>query len=489
MEVLVLVPDHVRGWHLAVVDALASSGVGVRLERAGHESLGRDVEALLRWERRLHGLTTPYADLVPPGAAATSAAGSHPDLCLDLSGAPVSSGCWTVTFDDGTGESAAARSLLAGRFPVVRVLDGGGRIVAEGRPGCELPGVAASALDGVLAGTVELVAAALAGNRLRLPAESAGPATPALPTPLRSPSAQARRAVAGSAARRVYRILYRSPHWRVGWRFTDGPGVLERGRLPDDGWRVLPDDGRHFYADPFPIVVDGRTHLFVEDFDHRLGRGVISAVEFDGAGPIGTPRPVLQHEQHLSYPFVLECQGEVWMMPETSAAGTVELYRATDFPDRWELAQVLLRDVDASDATPFRHEGRWWLSATVRRGGSCSDALHLWYADDLVGPWKPHERNPVLVDIASARPAGRPARHAGRLLRPAQDGRAGYGGALAVAEVVDLDPGTFTQRVVARVSPGGSWPGTRLHTVNRAGNLEVVDGSARSPRLRVRRRP
>jgi hypothetical protein len=61
------------------------------------------------------------------------------------------------------------------------------------------------------------------------------------------------------------------------------------------------DDRRRFYADPFPIVKDGRTYLFVEDFEHRLGRGVISAVAFDDSGPVGNPRPVLETEFHLSY--------------------------------------------------------------------------------------------------------------------------------------------------------------------------------------------
>ncbi len=32
--------------------------------------------------------------------------------------------------------------------------------------------------------------------------------------------------------------------------------------------------------------------LFVEDFDHRCGYGVIAVVEFDSKGPIGNPRPV-----------------------------------------------------------------------------------------------------------------------------------------------------------------------------------------------------
>ena len=136
--------------------------------------------------------------------------------------------------------------------------------------------------------------------------------------------------------------------------------------------------------------------------------------------------------------------------------------------------------------TPFVHDGRWWLAATVRQGGSFSDGLHLWSAPDLRGPWRPHPGNPVLVDIASARPAGRVVLRDGRLLRPTQDGRAGYGAALTLTEITRLDEAAFEQRVVAHLGPGESWPGRRLHTLNRAGNLEVIDGSGMSPRLRRR---
>lgn len=485
MEVELVVAAPGRAWHRDLVDALAAVGVHAHLlVDAGGGTWSRDVDTLVRRDRRLNRLPAGGADLAP---GAPSRRLQVADVRVDLTGRALRRHRWSVTYDGVPGEAAAARAVLANRFPVVRVVDDGGRTLTEGRPGSELPGIAAAALDGVLAGTVQLVVAAVTGRRLTLPDDPTLHA-PGGETPLRTPAARARRAVATTAVRGIYRTLYRSPHWRVGWRFVDGPGVLGTGRLPESGWHELPDDGHHFYADPFPVVVGGRRHLFVEDFDHRVGRGVISVVEVDGRGPVGTPRPVLEHAVHLSYPCVLEAGDELWMVPETSAAGTVELYRAVDYPERWELAQVLLRDVDASDATPFRWDGRWWLAATVRSGGSCSDALHLWYADDLLGPWKPHDRNPVLVDIASARPAGRPAWHDGRLLRPVQDGRTGYGGALAVAEITELGPSSFTQRIVARLEPGGAWPGSRLHTLNRAGDLEVVDGSARSPRLRPGRR-
>jgi hypothetical protein len=283
---------------------------------------------------------------------------------------------------------------------------------------------------------------------------------------------------------RLYRLCFYAPQWRVGWRFVDGPGIIELGRLPDGGWRDLPDDRRHFYADPFPVVRDGRTFVFVEDFAHRLGRGVISAVEFDSSGPVGTPRPVLDTGSHASYPFVFEHRGEMWMIPETTDTETIDLYRAAVFPDGWVKEATLLSGIAASDATLFEHDGRWWMFATVRDGGgSYSDVLHAWWARDPFGPWQAHARNPILVDITCARPGGRVVDRAGKLIRPVQDCSRTYGGALGLAEIRRLDEDRFEQHVETVLQPGPLWPESRLHTLNRAGRLECIDGSRFAPKL------
>jgi hypothetical protein len=489
VEVRLSVID-LRGWHVELAHALARlADTRVRARWFDPPSPPvRDLDRLLDLERRIHHLA--------PGGSARAQPHRLADLdalprdgdrliVLDLTGSPdADTSGWSIRFDGAVGEVAAAGALLAGRFPLVEVIDASGQVITSGRPGSERPGITVAALDDVLDGCISLVVAAVQGSPLFLPPPLVRPDSPAP----RSPGRQALHAVAGTAVRRAYQALYRSPHWRVGWRFVDGAGLLESPGRATSGWHDLPDDGYHFYADPFPIEVDGRTFLFVEDYDHRVGRGVISVVEFDDRAPLGTPTVALTHEVHLSYPFVLEDQGELWMIPETSAARTVELYRATAFPLGWTLDSVLLRDVDASDVTPFRHQGRWWLSATVRRRGSCSDALHLWYADRLRGPWTPHEHNPVVLDITSARPAGRVVERDGHLLRPAQDGTGGYGSAVTLTEILHLDPGRYEQRSVARLAAGRGWAGRRLHTVNRAGRLEVIDGSARSPRFPVPRR-
>ena len=123
------------------------------------------------------------------------------------------------------------------------------------------------------------------------------------------------------------------------------------------------------------------------------------------------------------------------------------------------------------------------MFATVRAGGSFSGALHFWSAPDLLGPWQPHRRNPVLVDIATARPGGRIVRRDRRLIRPFQDCTDGYGAALGLAEITRFTDEAFAQQVQVVLRPGPKWPGRRLHTLNRAGRLECIHGSATARRF------
>jgi hypothetical protein len=64
-----------------------------------------------------------------------------------------------------------------------------------------------------------------------------------------------------------------------------------------------------------------------------------------------------------------------------------------------------------------------------------------------------------------------------------QDCSRTYGGALGLAEIRRLDADGFEQHVEAVLQPGLSWPGHRLHTLNRAGRLECIDGSRLAPKL------
>ncbi len=78
--------------------------------------------------------------------------------------------------------------------------------------------------------------------------------------------------------------------------------------------------------------MEGRTFVFFEDLDHRAGKAVISAIEFDATGPKGDVIRVLEEPWHLSYPFLIEDGGELWMIPESFGNNDVALYKCIEFP-------------------------------------------------------------------------------------------------------------------------------------------------------------
>ena len=195
-------------------------------------------------------------------------------------------------------------------------------------------------------------------------------------------------------------------------------------------------------------------------------------------------KPCLEEAYHLSYPFLIEHEGETYMIPETSGNRDVALYKAKDFPLGWERHKVILEDIDAADVTVTKWDGRWWIFCVTRDGaGGYSDCLSIFHADDLLGPWQPHAQNPVLIDTASARPAGNFVQTDGKLFRPVQNCTKSYGAELALVEVTDLTPETYAQEVRANLGPNDHWPGRKLHTLNRAGKLEVIDGAILRPRF------
>ena len=94
--------------------------------------------------------------------------------------------------------------------------------------------------------------------------------------------------------------------------------------------------------------------MFCEEFPYATGKGVISVFALDEAGNPGPTRVVLERPYHLSYPVVFRHEGQIFMMPESSANRTLEIYRAEHFPFRWTLDRVVLSDIELADATRLR---------------------------------------------------------------------------------------------------------------------------------------
>jgi hypothetical protein len=227
-------------------------------------------------------------------------------------------------------------------------------------------------------------------------------------------------------------------------------------------------------------------HLFFEYFSHdaRLGSIWVVLVDASGRG-VGTPRPVLERDYHLSYPFVFRHGRDVFMIPESAENRTVDLYRARRFPDEWQLEETLFSGLRAVDSTVYEADGRLWLFANIApEGASLDDDLHLFSGTKVTGPWQPHRANPIVATVRTARPAGRLFRDGQRLIRPSQDCSGSYGGAIVLNRVDVLSTREYRETVIGRVEPTWQPKLSGTHTLNVLDSLEAIDGRRLCPRVR-----
>jgi hypothetical protein len=251
--------------------------------------------------------------------------------------------------------------------------------------------------------------------------------------------------------------------------------------------RVIPNPPGRYLADPFPIEVDGRHYVFFEDYGYRARRGIISVSELRPDGTCSSPRPALEREYHLSYPFVFSYGGKLYMIPETGDARRVELFEAIDFPRGWKLDRILLDNLPARDTTLYFEHGLIWLFTSVPGCPGDAGELSLYWARSLRGPWQQHPQDPLITDPATSRPAGRLFRHRGALLRPSQDCHERYGHAIVLNEVEVLTTTHYRETPVGRIEP--NWmPGIEgTHTYTFDSRYQCLDAYRRVPRIQLRR--
>ena len=244
-------------------------------------------------------------------------------------------------------------------------------------------------------------------------------------------------------------------------------------------------------ADPFVIQRNGFWYVFFELFLCNTPNAVIGAARSKNLRdwePIG---PVLDQPHHLSYPFVFEHGGQVYMMPESKSVKRVDLYRAVEFPNRWVFEKTLLRG-PYMDCSLVKHRGGYWMFAGWR-----SYFLRLFYATNPLGPWKRHWL-PIAKSYckASTRPGGRPIQWNDQLIRFAQDNTDYYGQQLRAWQVTRMnrlwysEVPLFDKPILQGAGSDRVWNGRCMHHIdpflfqsseNGNGALEIValvDGCA-----------
>jgi hypothetical protein len=230
------------------------------------------------------------------------------------------------------------------------------------------------------------------------------------------------------------------------WLLDPHPAALRKLMPPND----------RTWADPFLWKRGEDWFIFCEEWIFGNPHGHIAVMQLARDGRELSPsKPVLVQEHHLSYPFLFEHQGSLYMMPEAGAGRALKVYECEEFPFHWRQKATLMRDIEYADATMLEHQGRWWLLVTIKRGVFAlnRDLFAFWAGSPLAEQWTPHPANPVVRGLKRARPGGRMFELGGKLYRPSQNCLVRYGHSLNINEILRLDPKRYEERLVTEVRP------------------------------------
>jgi hypothetical protein len=211
-----------------------------------------------------------------------------------------------------------------------------------------------------------------------------------------------------------------------------------------------------YEADPFIFKKNGRTFLFFELYDYE--KGILAARELYPDGTYSKPKIVLEKPYHISFPSVIEIDGDIYMTPEEVLSGTLNIYRAKQFPYEWEL---LTEVAEGRYADPIlqRHNGFFYIYTT-----EADNVLKVFRSHSLFGPWDvdTHSRD-------SMRNAGLPFKENGVMIRPVQECFKHYGRAIHFQRMTDFQN-------IRSIEPDWYPELTGTHTFNFNDEYVVLDG-------------
>lgn len=230
---------------------------------------------------------------------------------------------------------------------------------------------------------------------------------------------------------------------------------------------------RRWYADPFILDVSEKNiSLLVEEKTYSIGRGRIAKLIIDRkTRTLIEEKIILDLPYHLSFPIILRYGGKVYIYPENSRSGKLNIYKYNLNDDSVTFVDTLSEEplTDAVIVTFFDKP----LIFTTKHPESNGHILSIYSSNEIIGVYE--KVNELAFSERIARNAGDFFSYKGKIIRPTQiyDNNNGYGAGLTFQEV-NYCNGKFSMNEVARVLPPKGFNG--IHTFNTYKDIIVVDG-------------
>lgn len=265
------------------------------------------------------------------------------------------------------------------------------------------------------------------------------------------------------------------------WSIFLGQGIFMDTLGRDEEPFEMPND--EFWADPFLFDHKGQRYVFFENYSYLTKRGKISCGLLKEDKLVNVT-DVLAVDYHLSFPFIFEEEGDVFLMPESSENKRLEIYRAVDFPTKWELYTTAFEGEAVADAFFYNdNENQKWLflNKQVSSASPMDSELYIYKVDSIrLKNLQSHAQNPVIIDSRTARNGGALFTHNGKLYRPSQRNIDGiYGRALNLNEILTLNINEYKESTAEVVKPTFDKGLMAMHHLHQSGAYYIFDAAYR----------
>ncbi|MCE0742372.1 hypothetical protein LWC05_00460 [Acetobacter sicerae] len=270
--------------------------------------------------------------------------------------------------------------------------------------------------------------------------------------------------------------IFRTEIWKTGVITAPIERIIEAGSIDPFPIHWLPLSGSfRSLSDPFGLWHKGDLYVLTTYYDYRTRKSVIKAFRLNGMFQVMEERIVLSEAWNLAYPTLIEEDGEIWMLPDPCGSGRLTLYRAIDFPWRWEAVPDFVFPSATINATPVKIDGQWWMFYTS--ADPATEALKLARSTHLAGPWGNIPVQRAKNDKNGSRMGGTPVVQDGAVVLPTRTGLNACGDCvrlisapLPLSTTSSFDPGNEL-RAPTRCAPFAQG----LHTLSAAGDVTFID--------------
>lgn len=239
---------------------------------------------------------------------------------------------------------------------------------------------------------------------------------------------------------------------------------------------LLKNENFAFYADPFGMHDENKYVMACERFNYFNNRGEINLFEINNElTKCEKIKTINFCDCHQSYPFLLKKCDAYYCLPEIADSNRIIMYKAKNLLFENTEEHLILEDFEGLDPTIMFFNDRYWIFCSNKKF-PLSNALYIFHSSSIDGPWIPHNRNPVKMDICSSRPGGTPFIHENILYRPAQDCSETYGGRIVINRIHELSPTEFKEEIVSVIEPERNHEYSNgIHTISAMGEYTLID--------------